>query len=196
MYKTCKTEVSAARQREIESRLLELMTVKRYEDITITELSELMNMPRKAFYRYFDSKDDALYALIDHTMAEYAGFNVDRSGEKHRSLRRELEEYFKFWMQRKPLLDALDRSGLVGTLIERNISFPVGERIALMKFLPEADRELSDAIFKFAFSGLVYTMITWYRDGFKTSTHDMARAACRLLSEPLFPILSQFDIGD
>ena len=196
MYKICKTESSARRQREIENCLLELMSIKRYEDITITELSEKMNMPRKAFYRYFDSKEDALYALIDHTMAEYSGFTVDKSRDTNRSLRRELEEYFKFWISKQYLLNALDRSGLVGTLIERNISYPVKDVIMLEKFLPDEDRDISESIFKFAFSGLVYTMINWYRDGFATSTADMAKVACRLLREPLVPNLSKLGIGE
>lgn len=196
MYKICKTESSARRQREIENCLLELMSIKRYEDITITELSEKMNMPRKAFYRYFDSKEDALYALIDHTMAEYSGFTVDKSRDSNRSLRRELEEYFKFWISKQYLLNALDRSGLVGTLIERNISYPVKDVIMLEKFLPDEDRDISESIFKFAFSGLVYTMINWYRDGFATSTADMAKVACRMLREPLFPNLSRLGIGE
>lgn len=196
MYKNCKTEASARRQREIEKCLLELMSIKRYEDITITELSDKMNMPRKAFYRYFDSKEDALYALIDHTMAEYSGFTVDKSQDSNRSLRRELEEYFKFWISKQYLLNALDRSGLVGTLIERNISYPVKDVIMLEKFLPDEDRDISESIFKFAFSGLVYTMINWYRDGFATSTADMAKVACRMLREPLFPNLSKLGIGE
>ena len=196
MYKICKTESSARRQKEIENCLLELMSIKRYEDITITELSEKMNMPRKAFYRYFDSKEDALYALIDHTMAEYSGFTVDKSRDSNRSLRRELEEYFKFWISKQYLLNALDRSGLVGTLIERNISYPVKDVIMLEKFLPDEDRDISESIFKFAFSGLVYTMINWYRDGFATSTQDMAKVACRMLREPLFPNLSKLGIGE
>ena len=196
MYKICKTESSARRQREIEKCLLELMSIKRYEDITVTELSDKMNMPRKAFYRYFDSKDDALYALIDHTMAEYTGFTVDKSRDSNRSLRRELEEYFKFWISKQHLLNALDRSGLVGTLIERNISYPVKDVIMLEKFLPDEDRDISESIFKFAFSGLVYTMINWYREGFATSTADMAKVTCRMLREPLFPNLSKLGIGE
>ena len=142
MYKICKSEVSAARQREIERRLLELMGTKRYEDITVTELSDSMNMPRKAFYRYFDSKDDALCALIDHTMTEYSGFTVDRSSERNRSLKRELEEYFKFWISKKELLDALDRSGLVGTLIERNTDtqFPSTASITPSRLPPVVPR--------------------------------------------------------
>ncbi|MBQ8303280.1 MAG: TetR/AcrR family transcriptional regulator [Clostridia bacterium] len=195
MYKLCKTEQSVKRQREIENCLLGVMRTKSFEDITITELCEKMKMPRKAFYRYFESKDDALAALIDHSMSEYSGFTVDRSGESNRSLTSELEEYFIFWYHKRDLLDVLDKSGLIGILIERTVNYPVGDRILIERFLPDDDVNVRERVFKFAFSGLVYTMICWYRDGFKVSTRDMAVTACRMLKEPLFPELEKLGIN-
>ena len=190
MYKLCKTEQSVKRQRAIEKCLFDLIKQKRYEDVTVTELCEHMDMPRKAFYRYFDSKEDTLYALIDHSMSDYDGFAVDRSGETARSLTREIEEYFKFWYEKRDFLDAIDRSGLMGALIERTINFPINDRVSIAKFLPNEDEATREKVLKFAFSGLVYTMIGWYREGFKSSTREMAKIACRMLREPLFPHLS------
>ena len=190
MYKLCKTEQSVKRQRDIENCFFEILKKKKYEDISITELCERMNMPRKAFYRYFDGKEDVLAAMIDHSMSEYGGFSLDRSGESKRSLVSELEEYFKFWYERRELLSALDRSGLIGNFIERTINYPVSDRIIIAKFLPDDDEKTRERVFKFAFSGLVYTMINWYRDGFNASTRDMAKSACRMLREPLFPTLA------
>ena len=187
MYKLCKTEQSAKRQRVMEDCLLELMKQKRYEDITVTELCERMNIPRKSFYRYFDSKEDALYALIDHSMSDYSGFTADRSGETLRSLTSELEEYFKFWYEKRDFLDAIDRSGLMGSLIERTINYPVNDRVSMAKFLPDEDDVTREKVLKFAFCGLVYTMIGWYREGFAASTRDMAKLACRMFRKPLFP---------
>ena len=195
MYKLCKTEQSAKRQREIETCLFEIIKQKRFEDVTVTELCAEMSMPRKAFYRYFDSKEDALYALIDHMMSEYTGFTVDRSGDRERSLTSELEEYFKFWYEKKDFLHAIDRSGLMGTLVERSINYPVNDRVAMAKFMPGEDEIMRDKVLRFAFSGLVYTMIGWYREGFKSSTRDMAKIACRMLMEPLFPNLYDAGIG-
>lgn len=194
MYKLCKTEQSVRRQREIENCLFEIMKDKKFDEITITELCERMSMPRKAFYRYFDSKDDTLFALIDHLMSEYVGFSVDRSGETKRSLVGELEDYFRFWYKKRELLGALDASGLIGILIERTINYPIGDRIMIAKFLPNDDELTRERVFKFAFSGLVYTMINWYRSGFETSTREMAISACRMLREPLFPTLSDAGI--
>ena len=194
MYKLCKTEQSAKRQKDIENCLFEILKTKNYEEITISELCKKMNMPRKAFYRYFDSKDDALSAMIDHSMAEYNGFTVDKKNETKRSLITELEEYFIFWYGKRDLLSALDRSGLIGYLIERTINFPVGYRIVMSRFLPDDDERVREMVFKFALSGLVYTMIYWYRDGFNVSTREMAETACRLLREPLFPDLGRLGI--
>ena len=70
MYKICKTDQSAARQREIELGLLSMMLEQPFESITISDLCDRLCIPRKAFYRYFSGKDGALFALIDHTMLE------------------------------------------------------------------------------------------------------------------------------
>ena len=51
MYKLCKTEQSAQRQRSLEEGLLTAMKTKRYEEITISDLCSQMGIPRKSFYR-------------------------------------------------------------------------------------------------------------------------------------------------
>ena len=65
MYKLCKTEQSAKRQKEIEKVLLELMMKKSYNDITITELCEKLDMPRKTFYRYYPDRHALLSAVYN-----------------------------------------------------------------------------------------------------------------------------------
>ena len=65
MYKKCKTEESAKRQKQFAECLMQLMEKKNFSDITITELSSRMNAPRNAFYRYFDSLEDVLYSYLD-----------------------------------------------------------------------------------------------------------------------------------
>ena len=76
MYKLCKTEQSAARQRELEEGLLNIMLSRHYDEISVSELCDQLNVPRKSFYRYFSGKDGALHALIDHTLLEYEGFQI------------------------------------------------------------------------------------------------------------------------
>ena len=78
MYKLCKTEQSAARQKELEQGLLAAMSVQNYEEITISDLCKKMNIPRKSFYRYFTSKEGALHALLDHTILEFEFLHFPR----------------------------------------------------------------------------------------------------------------------
>lgn len=193
MYKLCKTEQSAQRQREIEQVLLDMMTKKNYEDIYITELCEKLKMPRKTFYRYFDSKEGALYALIEHTMSEYAGFHQDIR-EKTRTLKSEIEQYYSFWYDHKYFLDAFSKNNMLEKIVEVSISFPINDMVSFSKFLPNDSEWVRNQIFKFAICGLVFQMIDWYKDGFKVSISDMAEMSCRMLSKPLFPNLDKLGI--
>ena len=74
MYKLCKTEQSATRQKMLELGLLNCMLTRHYEEISVSDLCTAMDIPRKSFYRYFSGKDGALHALIDHTLMGYEGF--------------------------------------------------------------------------------------------------------------------------
>ena len=150
MYKLCKTEQSTKRQREIERALFDLMMKKVYSDITVTELCDALSMPRKAFYRYFDSKDDTLYALIEHTMAEYNDFSAGIDKSKVRMLKREIEKYFAFWQEHKLLLDALYKNNMLEKIIDVSLNFPINDMVSLKKFLPDDSDWAREKIFKFA----------------------------------------------
>ena len=193
MYKLCKTEQSVKRQREIELALFEMMKVRNYEDISVTALCEAVGMPRKAFYRYFDSKDDAVRGYVEHTLYEYEGFRKTDEKSGKRSLRRELEMYFEFWQRHKEELRVFERSGLINLIANCSINFPIGDRISTAKFLPNDSDVTRKYIFKFAFSGLTTLMLEWYKGGFPASVEQMAEVASRLLSKPLFANLA--DIG-
>lgn len=189
MYKLCKTEQSAQRQRQLEEGLLRAMSTVRYEEITVSDLCRQMEIPRKSFYRYFTSKDGALHALIDHTLMEFEGAvdaDVYVPGEK-RSLTRDLERFFRFWQNRKTLLDALERSDMSGILIKRAIDYALTEVVFPGRFLPGESRQTQNHVVMFGVCGLMSMMLQWHKSGFEESLQDLARVAARLLTQPLFP---------
>lgn len=192
MYKMCKTEQSARRQRELELGLLEAMKTQRYEDISISELCGTLGIPRKTFYRYFDSKDGALYGMIDHTLLDYEGFNFGYLNSGKRTLQRELEQFFLFWLEKKDLLDVLHSSGLSGILIERAINFALTDTVMPRRFLPEDTEEMQKHITMFGVCGLLSMVLSWHVGGFTESTTQMARIAARLIGAPLFPDAQRF----
>ena len=94
MYKRCVTEQSAQRQRQLTAGLLEMMRKEHYEDITVSSFCEQMNIPRKSFYRYFSSKEGALYALLDNAVMDFQGevFTDDANATQET-----LTRFFTYW---------------------------------------------------------------------------------------------------
>ena len=184
MYKLCKTEQSARRQRQIEDALLAAMQTKRYEDISVSDLCGEAGIPRKAFYRYFSGKDGALFALLDHRLMEYEnragewgnlwkyGFSVD------------LNWFFEFWQMQKPLLDALEHSGLSGILVERAIR--IFQEATIFQYR-EHSREYVDAATAFATCGLMSLVLQWHHNGYNKSPREMAELSRKILTRPMVP---------
>ena len=183
MYKICQTEQSYKRQRELEKGLLQLMLRKNYEDISVSDLCGHLQIPRKSFYRYFTSKDGALYALIDHTLADF--FQMPMQAEKSRGTAiGDLDLYFVFWHKNKTLLDALQRSSLSGILVERATNFSLQEGHLPRQF-KRFRPEIQGLAMAFSVCGLMSMILQWHRQGFLVSPDEMTRLAVDMLTTPL-----------
>lgn len=182
MYKDCKTEQSAARQRALEQGLLEMMTKQKYDEISVSDLCDYLQIPRKSFYRYFSSKDGALHALLDHTMLEFYQGNYTRKGSiSHLG---DLEQYFVFWHDHKDLMAALERSNLGGILVERATSLALRERL-MPGYLMKLDPKIQEVAMAFSVCGLMSMVIQWHRQGYTVAPREMTRIATTLLTQPL-----------
>lgn len=179
MYKQCRTEQSAARQRALMEGLLEAMSQQHYDEITVSSLCEQMQIPRKSFYRYFSSKEGALHALIDHALLDYESFvtNGDKQG-----MERDLERLFAYWLHKKKLLDALEKSGLSGVLVNRAVGHSVLESMRERRFLPVEEQYAQQYITLFAVSGLMSMVIQWHHDRYPQKPSQMAQIAIRLVT--------------
>lgn len=186
MYKMCKTEQSAQRQRELEQGLLRTMLAHHYEEISVSDLCDQMGIPRKSFYRYFSSKDGALHALIDHTMLEFESFpNAIRPGEK-RTYQGELERFFLFWKGQKTLLDALARSSLSSILVMRAIEMAKSDIGVPLRFVQREERLAREHAILFGVCGMMSMVLQWHHAGFDMDARKMAAIAVNLLTQPLF----------
>jgi len=187
MYKQCTTEQSAARQRQLEQGLLELMLKKHYEEFSVSDLCEVLGIPRKSFYRYFSSKEGALFALIDHALMDYdvkiSRWETESQGE----LLHRMQEVFSYWVEHRALLDALGKSGLSGILIQRAMEF-AREREIMPDFLQILDGRLREYGTMFTVCGLMTMIVQWHQDGFAKSPEAMAELTIQLLTQPLFSV--------
>jgi AcrR family transcriptional regulator len=184
MYKLCKTEQSAQRQRQLEKGLLDMMLQHRYEDISVSDLCDYLDVPRKSFYRYFSSKEGALYAMLDHSMMDFYTSKGNPAGALNGSQIGDLNRYFAFWLERRDLLNALLRNNLGGTLVERAMDLSMREQLMpiYMKNMP---KELQHMALSFAVTGLLSMVIQWHHQGFKTTVAEMTRIAEGILTRPL-----------
>lgn len=192
MYKMCKTEQSAARQRELEEGLLTVMLTRHYDEIAVSDLCSQIGIPRKSFYRYFSGKEGALHALIDHTLLEYEGFQIPEKNVEIRTYQMDLERFFQFWLLQKPLLDALERSNISGVLVMRSIDHALSDVGMPRRYLHQEERAARQHATMFGVCGLMSMMLDWHHCGYDLSAKQMAQIAVKLLTEPLF---SELDTG-
>lgn len=187
MYKLCKTEQSARRQRQLEQGLLEMMKYHRFEEISVSDLCDRMNLPRKSFYRYFASKDGALFALLDHTLMEFYETG-SLEGLRGGSPTEDLERLFSFWKKHRDLIEAMQRSNLAGLLVERAVNLAKQEQL-MPGYVQAWEDTLKDVAMSFAVCGLLSMVLQWHKEGYMIPTEKMAQAAVTMLSRPLIPYL-------
>ena len=185
MYKQCQTESSARRQRELEQGLLRVMLKKQYDEITVSDLCQEINVPRKSFYRYFSGKDGALYALIDHALMDYDMYAAFPEQGKEPTPMDYMKGVFRYWVYHKELLDALRKSGLSGLLIQRAMEYS-NDMDTIPRFLQISDRRLREYGTMFMVCGLMTMIVQWHHDGFFKTAEEMAQLAMQLLTQPLF----------
>ena len=183
MYKFCKTEQSFQRQRELEQGLLEMMEHKRFEEIAVSDLCDRLSIPRKSFYRYFSGKDGALLALLDHTLLEFYETG-SLEGLRGGTPRADLERFFRFWKEKKNLLDAIARSNLSGMLVERAVNLAKQEEL-MPGYVRDWEDTMKDVAMSFVVCGLMSMVLYWHGDGYRIPTEKMTQAAITMLSRPL-----------
>ena len=184
MYKLCKSEQSAARQKQLEQGLLKAMLTQRYEEISVCDLCDQMQVPRKSFYRYFSNKDGALFALLDHTLMEFEQSSFGTRSVSDTSALGDLERFFVFWYERKNLMEALVRNRLSGMLVERATNHALHERL-MPAYLLSKDENSQQLAMTFAVCGLLSMVMQWHVKGYQETPAQMAHVATMMLTKPL-----------
>lgn len=185
MYKLCKTEKSANRQREVENTLMYMMETKEFSKVKVNELCEKANIPRKTFYVYFDSKEDVLHALIEHTICDMEKFSISEN-YRHTHTYQELKRFFAFWKEKNVLLNGLLKSDLSGLLVLKVTEHTIYNEKTIPFIHWEENWEMSDIALKYAVSGLMSIIVGWNREGYRESVDEMAEIATKLLTTNYF----------
>ena len=120
---------------------------------------------------------------------DFAGFTDRTFGSSN--VEKKLERMFTYWLHRRRLLDALQKSGLSGVLVTRAIGLSVFESVTSNRFLTEEEQQAREYITLFVVSGFMSMVIQWHHEGYAQSVQQMVQIAMRLISQPLAPSLYQ-----
>lgn len=183
MYKICHTEESLNRQREMEAGLLHYMQKMPYDKITLSSLCMGLGVPRKTFYRYFPTKEDALLGLIDHTLRDcnLAVF-AKWEGKTHFEAVY-LEQFFSYWYDQKAFLDVIRDNDLRYLFLDRTTM--VVDDIKAGQNPADFAKEQVEY---FIAHGLIATVLRWHHFGFRSSPKEMAQVFSQLLHSPCVSI--------
>lgn len=183
MYKICQTEASLNRQQHIGHSLLELMKKHPYSKISISALCHRAEIPRNVFYRYFDTKEDVIDALIDNTQILYLS-----QGPAGKSIFDEVERMFTFWYEHRELLDVLSKNDMIGRWLARMTAIAVKEKVGL-RYAQQKENSLQyEVMTTFTISGLLSCVMYCHTMEWKQSPREMAGIVSRLLGCPLYDI--------
>ncbi len=185
MCKQCKTESSAARQRQIADTLLELMMGKPYDLISVTDICKQCCLSRNSFYQYYTGKDAVLQALIDYALMDSDLHAMAAGAVPPESYQAQIAQIFSRWMEKKPLLDALKLSGKSAMLVQQAVEYTCKNKSFSSSLQTQQDYLQSYAN-AFVASGIMTMLVQWHDSGFVGSPEEMAALTMQLLSESIY----------
>ena len=179
MYKHCNTEEGVRRQRQLEQCLLELMAEIPYGAITVGQICETAGVSRKAFYRYFSSKDGCLHALLDHVIMDGSAYYMPESRGKISDCEFCIR-IFEYWQRQTPLLDALEHNEKNLQLLQRIIHYIREEETDFARYMEVPENSLMEHIV-FTVSGVMGLVLTWHHEGYPKSAQQMGELLYQMI---------------
>ena len=158
-------------QREILEALLILMSQKRFQDISITELCRKAGTSRMAFYRNFNFLLDVLVGHLDTLFEQYVEEMSSMSFKGAFDFALKLFEYHE---RHKRFLKLLMKSGLQTILLERFDKYLVK---IFENLLHREIQEFSESYFRVEFisGGLYKILVAWLSQNSRQPANAMAK---------------------
>lgn len=177
MYRQYNTVRTATRRQRITDALIEMMQEADFENISVSSLCEFAGVPRRAFYRYFSSKEDMISAVLDTLRNTYNDY-VRQRNIASMEIEERLTVFFQFWEENKRILKAFSGKRLSGELIEHTIETCM------------AEGKGSRLHVRFTVTGLYGVLVEWARSGFAESPEQIAFEVKGIFLRPLEDIFS------
>lgn len=153
--------------------LMVLMEKKRFNDISITEITEKAGVSRMAYYRNYTQKEEIITEYLDELFENFLR-EILSSGDINSYLI--AYQYFFYFRKHEKLLNNLIKSNLSNLLLERfNLYMPA----VFEKVLGKGSCPYPDKYELFYISGGLYNvLIEWIKRGLEETNDEMANLVC------------------
>ncbi len=151
--------------------IFQLMKVKRFSDITVSEIITKSGVARASFYRNFKYKEEAISYYIIEIMKIYKyKFYLSELKENYYEL---IKGTMSFVYDYKEYLESLFNSGLSQLLYSAICSY------LLESAIPQINNEI-EKYFLFSYGGSIFSIIYyWITNGTKESPEEIASIICK-----------------
>ncbi|MGM9594004.1 MAG: TetR/AcrR family transcriptional regulator [Candidatus Onthomonas sp.] len=184
MYKHCHTEQSIQRQRHIALTFVELLQTRSFSQVQVSELCRRAQVPRKAFYRYFDSKEDIIRYLADGMVSVCAQVELEPGAALGPEGREQCIRFFRLcqsWTNELRVLTSQECFGLfsntfVISVVDRQLGYSRSN----------VDQKQKRLATIFSTAGYLNLLVYWTRHGFQESPEEMGGLLYQMFTEPLY----------
>lgn len=180
MYKICKTKPSKKRQYDIMNAFLELLQKKHVRDITVTELCTYAKIPRKTFYRYFESIEDIFDYWTDQINRElYQAVNTEELSLEN--LKDVLVTFFQYWDKNHTAIHIIRNNQLSQSFFSRLIENASMNTLYTGKMKEE---EFQIRI-RIIFPSLISILYLWDDQNYSYTPEELANMTYTALTTPI-----------
>ena len=182
MYKKCKTKFSRQRQKEILDSFVDMLNKTPLEKISVTGLCRHCGIPRKAFYRYFESLDDVLLCWSDQISDELSSrINTKELFNKETALQN-LIMFFEYWNTNRDTIKIIRKNKL-----SQNIFMRMTELASTTYDKLSDNIETEQARFQMymLLPALIATLYLWDDNRYILTPKELAKTTFNMLSKPL-----------
>lgn len=187
MYKLCKTKQSIDRQNEIADTLIQILKKRQLSTIRISEFCQLANIPRKTFYRYFDTLEDIILFKTETFGKKYIEYNRELFLEESSiSYQKSFEKFLILWKDNINFIEALCNNTLMVPFAEHMIRCTYDTPDTFQYIYHNEDIQLIGDTISFFMNGLLGFLIRKQRMNEPIDPSQLSTILSLLTTTPLF----------
>lgn len=175
-------KIAAQSKKWIIESLIELMNIKTFQEVTISELASHADLGRRTFYRNFTSKEDVIESHLNLMINEFITYLNTQEVLTSKIC---LLQIFTLCQKNKSFLLGLYHSNMLSYLLEKwNLHLPIIHQTMIDKlpnFPNQSDKTALEYTLAFNTGGVWNVVSKWVSSGMKESSKELTYIVMKLI---------------